>query len=151
MIDLPKILNSRSVRDTIPDFLDASLPYARTISGKFFNQKRVVDFAVGTRDIQCNCGSSDFCYGPVGHVVTGDLSIIRDMKLRQLIAKGPSYREQNNVNWNWNAKICEEAVSKYEVRWSKKEGVDQRVLNEWENKVHECIDWRIQLRRAKTY
>ena len=62
---------------------------------------RGLEFDVGTRDKQCNCGSSDFCYGPVGHVVTGDLSIIKDVKLRQLIAKGPSYREQNNVNWKF--------------------------------------------------
>ena len=79
-----------------------------------------------TRDIHCNCGSSDFCYGPVGHV-TGDLSIIKDVKLRQLIAKSPSYEENRII---LNAKICKEAVSKYKVKWSKKEGVDQRVLNE---------------------
>ena len=41
------------------------------------------------------------------------------------------------------------AVSKYKIKWSKKEKVDKRVLNEWEKKVHECIDKRIQLLRTK--
>ena len=60
-----------------------------------------------------------FKYEPLGHVVTGNLSINKDSKLRQLIKKGPSYREQNNINWNVNAKICKEAVSKYKVKWAK--------------------------------
>jgi hypothetical protein len=33
---------------------------------------------------------SKYCYEPAGHVVTGDLTIIRDAKLRSLVMKGPS-------------------------------------------------------------
>ena len=44
----------------------------------------------------------------VGHVVTGDLTIISDAKLRSLIGKGPSYREQNR---NVNERLCREAVA----------------------------------------
>ena len=65
-----------------------------------FNQKRVVedlDFNVGTENVQCQCSMSDFCYKPVGHVVLEDLTTVRDAKLRQLIAKGLSYREQNVI------------------------------------------------------
>ena len=47
-----------------------------------------------------------------GHVVTGDLSIIRDVKLRNLIKKGPTYREQNNIDWRVNVKNCKAAVTK---------------------------------------
>ena len=36
------------------------------------------------------------------HVVTGDLNIIRDAKLRSLVEKGPSFREQNSINWKVN-------------------------------------------------
>ena len=34
----------------------------------------------------------------VGHVVTGDLTIIRGAKLRSLIRRGPLYREQNGID-----------------------------------------------------
>ena len=67
-----------------------------------------LDFDVGTGDMCCDCSTSEFCYEPVGHIVTGDLTIIRDAKLRALIGKGPSYREQNFVDWK---KICSEAVA----------------------------------------
>ena len=48
-----------------------------------------------------------------------------------------------------NEDICRRAVAEYKCKWSKKEGVDIRVLNEWEHKVNECIRRRIQLLREK--
>ena len=42
----------------------------------------------------------------LGHVVTGDLSIIRDAMLPALVEKGPSFREQNSINWKINEDIC---------------------------------------------
>ena len=56
----------------------------------------------------CECSTSKYCYGPAGHVVTGDLNIIKDAKLRSLIEKGPSYREQNYINWSITARDCVE-------------------------------------------
>ena len=158
MLELPRILNSKSVKDAIPAFLSHRKPpmvsysYTKTISGQIFNQKRVVeelDFDIGTEDMHCNCSTCDYCYEPAGHVVTGDLNIIRDAKLRTLIAKGPPYREQNSINWRVNEEICRQAVSAYKIKWSKREAVDLRVLNEWELKVNECIARRIQLLRRK--
>ena len=90
--------------------------HIRSISGQIFNQKRVVeelDFDIGTEDMHCNCSTCEYCYEPAGHVVTGDLNIIRDAKLRTLIAKGPSYREQNSINWRVNEEICKQTVSAY--------------------------------------
>ena len=60
-------------------------------------------------------------------MVTGDLRIIKDAKLRELVNKGPSYREQNNIDWNLNARICKEAVTKYKVKWSRRLRIDKSV------------------------
>ena len=57
-------------------------------SGKIFNHKRVVeelDFEVGTAGMHCDCSTSKYCYEPAGHVVIGDLNIIRDVQLRSLL------------------------------------------------------------------
>ena len=99
--------------------------------------------------MECSCSSSEFCYGPAGHVVTGDLRIIKDAKLRELVNKGPFYREQNIIDWGLNARICKEAVTKYKVKWSRMLRMDRRVLNEWEKKVHEAIARRVQLLMSK--
>ena len=49
------------------------------------------------KNLICDCQDSRFKYGPAGHVLTGNLSIIRNRKLRKLLSIGPSYREQNNI------------------------------------------------------
>ena len=40
----------------------------------------------------CQCKESKFCYEPPGHVITGELKVIENEKLRELVAKGPKYR-----------------------------------------------------------
>lgn len=110
MIDLPRILNSKRVMEAVPSYLRDPPPivsyrYTRTIAGKVFNYRKVVDqldLNQGTVHMDCSCSSSGYRYEPCGHVVTGDLSIIRDVKLRNLIKKGPMYREQNNIDWKVN-------------------------------------------------
>ena len=103
----------------------------------------------GTKDMYCDCSKSKYCYEPAGHVITGDLTIVRDAKLRGLIEKGPSFREQNCINWSINESLCKEAVAKYKRKWSRKERVDIRALNEWECKVNECIEKRIRSLKSR--
>ena len=86
---------------------------------------------------------SDFRYEPVGHVVTGNLSIVENRKLRKILGKGPSYGEQNNINWDANQKILKKAVRSYKLQWAKKEKVDSRALDEWECRILEIIQTRI--------
>ena len=64
-----------------------SFKYMKTIAGRVFNQKKVVEdlnIDIGT-SMCCECNANEYGFGPVGHVVTGDLSIIKDAKLRHLI------------------------------------------------------------------
>jgi hypothetical protein len=89
--------------------------------------------------MSCECASSPFLYKPAGHVVTGNLNIIKNRHIRKLLVKGPSYREQNNVNWNKVQSILLDAVRKYKVNWARKEHVDVRLLNEWHHKINQCI------------
>ena len=153
MINVPRILNSRYVRDAVPQFINNRVPptisykYTKAIGGRIFNQKKVVeelDIDKGAGNMCCDCSRSKYCYEPAGHVITGDLKILKDVELRGLIEKGPSYRKQNYINWNVNKNLWKEAVTtKYKRKWSQKEIVDIRALNEWECRVNECIEKRI--------
>ena len=89
-IGLPRILNSKNVRDTIPSFFKyrkppmVSFSYTNTISGRIFNQKSMIeklDFDVGTEDMCCDCSMCAYCYEPAGHVVTGDLTEMQSFVL----------------------------------------------------------------------
>ena len=152
MVDLPRILNIKKVGAAIPNYLKGPPPivsytYTRTIGGKIFNNRRAVeelDVENGTEGMQCSCSSSEYKYDLCGHVLTGDLSIIRDVKLRNLIRKGPVFREQNNIDWEVNLKNCKASVSKYVKKWARIASVDRQVLRDWEETVHECIEQRVR-------
>ena len=79
-----------------------SFKCTKTIAGKIFNHKKTIedlDVNVATSNMSCDCHTSKYCYGLAGHVITGHLNVIRDAKLRFLIEKGPTYREQNYIDW----------------------------------------------------
>ena len=75
--------------------------------------------------------------------MTGDLSIIPHSKLRDMIAKGPKYREPCKVDWDKNLSLLCEAVDQYALQWAKWEMVELSVLSSWKEmvKAHndECI------------
>ena len=67
-------------------------------------------------------------------VINGDLSIIPNSKLRDLIAKGPKYREPCEVDWDKNLSLLCEAVDQYALQWDKRELVELSVLSSWNGK-----------------
>ena len=82
-------------------------------------------------------------YQPYGHVIPGDLSIIPNFKLRDLIAKGPKYREPCKVDWDKNLSLLCEAVDQYALQWAKREIVELSVLSSWKEMVKGQIEERI--------
>ena len=160
MINIAGILHSKVVRDTIPTFFSdketpvVSYKYSKTIRSKLFNHKQTVNEIKFKSDKQnshskCDCEKSEYLYHPAGHVLTGDLGIIKDRVLRKLISKGPSFREQNNINWQLNYEICAESVKEYKRKWANKEGVDKNLLNEWEGTVLSLLKKRIDKLKGK--
>ena len=151
MINLPKILNSKKVMAAVSNYLRGptaivSYTYTRTIAGKIFNNRKVVNelnMDCSTTGMVCSCNSSRYKYESCGHVVTGDLSIIKDVKLRNLISKGSAYREQNSIDWRMNLKNCKAAVSRYEKKWAKEANVDRHVLRDWKEMVYKFIDEKV--------
>ena len=77
------------------------VPYPKTIRNKILNYKETV-FSIdandnrtyGTGIVECDCQQhKDFVVENHGHVLTGDLRIITNSKLRKLVSKGPNFRE----------------------------------------------------------
>jgi len=54
-----------------------------------------------------------FNYIPVGHVITGDLFIVVNGKLRNTLRKGPKYREPQHINWSQSFKLLMDSVEHY--------------------------------------
>ena len=91
----------------------------------------------------CQCKESKFSYEPHGHVITGDLRVIENAKLRELVAKGPKYREPNRVNWKATETMFLESIDLYAKNCSKREQVDLKYLSEWKDHLKELVTDRI--------
>ena len=152
-VNLPSILRSKSVTETVSTYFKEKEPsiisytYTKTIASKIFNfSSTLLDLDYHQLDNNpspCECNTSSHLYEPYGHVITGDLSIIPNSKLRDLIAKGPKYREPCKVDWDKNLSLLCEAVDQYALQWAKREIVELSVLSSWKEMVNGQIEERI--------
>ncbi|KAK3085885.1 hypothetical protein FSP39_010004 [Pinctada imbricata] len=121
--------------------------YTLTVVSKIYNHKRFsqsIDLSnPSLHPLPCECSSSDFNYSPCGHVITGDLSIVKNDKLRELLKKGPKYRESMFFTWNQNVKIIMDSCEEYARRWAKKEDVQLDTLSEWIKSIRRLLLSRI--------
>ena len=97
----------------------------------------------------CHCTSSPFCDPHHKHIITGDLRIIENQKLRCLFSKGPNYREAKTFNLN----KCKESViislDETIIKLSEKYKLDHNRFTNWRNKIIEKINARIAILRNK--
>ena len=97
----------------------------------------------------CDCTRSKFCNEPHGHIITGDLRIVKNRKLKKLLSKGPKYREQNTIDWDLNLDILKKAVDEYVKSWSQREGVHESVLKDWSQTVKFIVRNKIDSLRLR--
>ena len=109
-----------------------------------FNYKQTVkEVDIKTKPPSCNCHESKFVYSPSGHVITGDLDIVNNVKLRELISRGPKYRVPKPINWGHNFKLLMDAVEDFARKWSKREEANVNSLSEWVKAIKNKISHRI--------
>ena len=113
-IKLPKILNDPEVVSKLPgDMQDKeNIPVVTyrlggTIRNKILNYKDAVNSIYTDEEISfplntdpCECEQSAFCNSDHKHIITGDLRIVENSKLRKLLTKGPNYRQPKSINLN---------------------------------------------------
>ena len=151
------ILHDADVKSKLPDQLrDDDSPavvysLTSTIRNKILNYKDTVKNidindkeTYGTGLHSCNCSSSDFVDQHHAHVLTGDLRIIENAHLRQLIQKGPNYREPKPVNW----KKCRDTVQSGLDTCADKMVVGKEIpveeMNSWKNEILKKVDEKIR-------
>ena len=139
--------------ETVPTYFKGKEPpiisytYTKTIANKILNFSSTLpdldyhQFHINPS--QCECNTSGHLCQPYGHVFTGDLSIIPNIKLSDLIAIGPKYRDPRKVHWDKNLSLLCEAVDQYALQWAKREIVELLVLSSWKEMVKGQIEERI--------
>ena len=87
----------------------------------------------------CSCETSDFLDRDHGHVVTGDLRIVENKDLRNLIQKGPNYREPKFINWKKTEDSLRSDITNFIKKWSDTTGLSEVCFQEWKNSVFELL------------
>ena len=92
----------------------------------------------------CSCLDSEYCDPHHGHVVTGDLRIIENAKLRKLFSKGPNYCENKTINYNTCMKEISAALDDCASNMASKYQLDVKLFDNWKSLVKEKVAEKIR-------
>ena len=152
-VNISNILNNKHVQSAIPPYFKnketplISYTYSTPVASKIFNYKEVLQ-SLDLDDFKahppsCTCSSSPYLYSPAGHVVTGDLNIVENEQLKNILAKGPKYREPKSFSWKYNFKLIMDSVEDYARRWASQEEEETNSLSEWVKSFRSLLKRRI--------
>ena len=154
---LSTILHDEDIKSKLPDqFREDDSPavvfnLTNTIRNKILNYKDTVSNidvndseSYGTGLHSCNCSSSDFVDQHHGHVLTGDLRIIENVHLRQLIQKGPNYREPKPVNWKKCRDTIKSGLDTCADNMVGGKDIPVEQMNPWKNEILKKVDLKIR-------
>ena len=153
-INLSQILNHPDLINLLPPLFENKPPMivfdlVRPIRSKIFNHKKTVQevdidtFLADSSILPCSCADSPFIDRHHGHIITGDLRIVQNNKLRKLLAKGPKYREHEGICWNKARTSITEGINDSIKKWSDSKGLPKENFTEWNNKVLELLDMKL--------
>ena len=98
----------------------------------------------------CNCSENIFSNPHHKHVVTGDLKIVKNSKLRNLLSKGPNYRSPKTLNFNHCQKEILKGLTLSIPRYLKKYKLMENALDDWKNKILNAVDKKIEALKKST-
>ena len=82
---------------------------------KFVSQLDLDAFNNDNNIIPCHCSQYDhtFLNNEQGHILTGNLKIITNNKLRKLVSKGPKFREPQEIDLDVAKDIVTEGIDTF--------------------------------------
>ena len=79
-------------------------------------------------------------YMPAGHIMTGNLKIISDSRIRYIVSKGPKYRFPSRIDFKKCREEIASALNDFGNRWCKREYVEPDALKEWKVSIFKIVD-----------
>ena len=144
MINLPRIFRDKSLKSCIsqcninePSVVFTNTP---TISSKIFNYNDTVNNFKCIDDYDCMCNEhGKYINSDCNHVATGDISMISNQMLRNIISKGPGFREPAVLDFDFAHRTILENVDIFIKSWSDKEKVALVCFDEWRERFGELL------------
>ena len=97
-----------------------------------------------------DCKDSKFIYPSAGHVITGNLKIIPESRIRNIVSKGPKYRFPSQIDFNRCREEIVSALNEFGNRWCKRESVESNAMKERKLSIFSIVDKRIKFYSKNT-
>ena len=162
-IRLSKIINSPEIVGHLPESLKdtdrrimISYKLKNPIRNKILNYKQTV-LSIESTDhtffdnLPCECAHSEFCDDDHGHIITGDLRLIENPKLRSLLSKGPNYREAANITYSKCLNEITTAVDDCAHNMEISNNLENGSLNDWKKAIVDKVKQKISILKRKRY
>ena len=161
MTNISKIINDKNVKKNLPtqfkktEQISTVYTLTKTIRSKIFNHKEFIktldtkDILDNMNNLPCNCTTSPFPDPNHGHIVSGDIRIVQNNKLRKLLCKGPKYREPVSINLSNCKTEIKNSLTKFSSDWCNKKGVPVKCFTHWISIVMEKVNNKIKKLKSK--
>ena len=92
-----------------------------------------------------------FVYPSAVHVITGNLNVIPDAGVRNIISKDPKYRFPSNIDFPKYRREIAASLNDFSNRWCKWKNVEPDALKEWKINIFKTIDNRVSFYSRNTH
>ena len=154
-IDLPSIIQDKSVSQSLPSYFQNAEPpiicykYNKSIRNTIFNINKLVshfDLIFMLILLSLEIIKIQNIYQPAGHIVTGNLKIISDARIRKIVSKGPKYRFPSYINFDKCREEIVSALNDFDNRWCKRDGA----LKAWKRSIFPIVGKRLKFYSQNT-
>ena len=84
-------------------------------------------------------------------MITGNLNVIPDARVRNIISKGPKYRFSHNIDFPKCRREIAASLNDFSNRWCKQKNIEPDALKEWKINISNIIDTRISFNSRNTH
>ena len=145
MINISKIVNDKNLKKSLPTKVNKTEQFStvytstKIIRSKIFSHKQFIktldtkDILENMNNLRCICKTSPFTDSNHGYIVTGDIHIVGNNKLRKLLCKSPKYREPDSSDLS-NCKTEKKNYKffkNFSSEWCNKNGVPVKCFAQW--------------------
>ena len=145
MINLPQIFRNKELKSFV-NFCNVKVPSvlfsSRTsIGSKLFNYNETVENFSSLDNVSCVCNEyCNFVNNDCGHVVTGDVTIFSNEDLRDLLLKGPKFREPARLDFDCAKRTILDNLENFIKSWADKEHFNTSCFEGWKSKFIELLE-----------
>lgn len=153
-LSVNSILRDSNVASLLPEPFKDKLPlkvfykYNAPISRRLLNynaflKELTTDEIKDIISKECSCSSSDYIYAPHNHIVTGNLNVISNSRLRILMSFGAKYREPIAMEPADIKSTIYSYIDRFILSKANKYRINADCFKLWEKKVKDIISNRI--------